>query len=80
MATMTFSAVRENVRDAVKLARTEAVVVEDPDRRVAVLISPERYDQLMEALEDAEDAAAIRADESEGGSNVRWEDVGPPAV
>lgn len=29
----------------------------------------------MEALEDAEDVAAIRVDESEGGPNVRWEDV-----
>ncbi|MDO9410483.1 type II toxin-antitoxin system Phd/YefM family antitoxin [Patulibacter sp.] len=64
MATMTFSAVRENLRDAVELARTEAVFIEDPDRCVAVLISPERYDELMEALEDAQDVAAIRVDES----------------
>src|SRR4051794_4814228 len=41
-------------------------------RRAAVLLSPERYDELMEALEEAEDVAVFDAAMSEEGANILW--------
>ena len=73
MATMNISAARDNLPDAVELARTEAVFLERYGRRAAVLLSPERYDRLMTALEDAADVAAFDAAMDEEGPNIPWE-------
>jgi len=73
MATMNISAARENLPDAVELARTEAVFLERYGRRAAVLVSPERYEKLMAALEDAENVAAFDAAMDEEGPNIPWE-------
>ncbi len=75
MATMKMSAARENLPDAVELARTEAVFLERYGRLAAVLVSPERYEQLMTALEDADDVAAFDAAMDEEGPNIPWEQV-----
>ena len=75
MATMSVSAARDNLPDAVELARTEAVILERYGQRAAVLLSPERYDELMTALEDAEDVAAFDAAMSEEGPNIPWSQV-----
>lgn len=73
MATINISAARENLPDVVELARSEAVFLERYGRRAAVLVSPERYDQLLEALEDAEDLAAFDEAMAEEGPNIPWE-------
>jgi len=75
MATMNVSAAREKLPDAVGLARTEAVFLEPYGRPAAVLVSPEQYERLVTALEDAEDAAAFDAAMDEEGPNVPWEQV-----
>jgi len=75
MATMNISAARESLPDAIELARTEAVVLERYGRPAAVLISPEQYEKLVAALEDAEDVAAYDAAMSEAGPNIPWEQV-----
>ena len=75
MATIKISAAREKLPAAVEMARTEAVVLERYGQRAAVLVSPERYDQLMDALEESEDVAAFDAAMSEEGPNVPWEQV-----
>ncbi len=72
---MNISAARESLPDAIELARTEAVVLERYGRPVAVLISPEQYEKLVAALEDAEDVAAYDAAMSEAGPNIPWEQV-----
>ena len=72
---MNISAARENLPAVVELSRTEAVVLERYGRPVAVLVSPERYDELMTALEDAEDVAAFDAAIGEEGPNIPWEQV-----
>jgi len=41
----------------------------------AVLISPEQYERMMEALEEAEDAAAFDAAMAEEGRNIPWAQV-----
>ena len=56
-------------------ARTEAVILERYGQRAAVLLSPERYDELMDALEEAQDVAAFDAAMDEEGPNVPWDQV-----
>lgn len=73
MATMNISTARDNFPDAVELARTEPVFLERYGRLAAVLVSPERYERLVAALEDAEDAAAFDAAMNEEGPNIPWE-------
>ncbi len=75
MATMKVSAARDGLSDAVELAHTEAVFLERYGRPAAVLVSPERYEQLMAAWEDAEDVAAYDAAMAEEGPNIPWEQV-----
>ena len=75
MATMNISTARESLPDAVELARTEAVVLERYGRPAAVLVSPEQYEKLMAALEDAEDVAAFDAAMDEEGPNIPWDQV-----
>ncbi len=75
MATMNISAARESLPDAIELARTEAVVLERYGRPAAVLVSPEQYEKLVAALEDAEDVEAFDAAMTEEGPNIPWEQV-----
>jgi PHD/YefM family antitoxin component YafN of YafNO toxin-antitoxin module len=75
MAKMAVSEARERLSEAVELARTEAVFFERYGRPAAVLVSSDRYNQLMEALEDAEDVAAFDEAMAEEGNNIPWEQV-----
>jgi PHD/YefM family antitoxin component YafN of YafNO toxin-antitoxin module len=75
MATMNISTARESLPAVVDLARTEAVFLERYGRPAAVLVSPEQYEKLVAALEDAEDAAAFDAAMNEEGPNIPWEQV-----
>ena len=75
MATISISDVRDHLPDAMETARTEAVFVERRGQLAGVLVSPERYEQLIAALEDAEDVAAFDAAMAEDGPNIPWEQV-----
>lgn len=72
---MNVSDARDHLPDAMETARTEAVFLHRRGRLAAVLVSPKRYEQLMTALEDAEDAAAFDAAMAEEGPNIPWEQV-----
>jgi PHD/YefM family antitoxin component YafN of YafNO toxin-antitoxin module len=73
MATLNMSVARDNLPEAVERARTEPVFLERYGRPAAVLISPEHYESLIAAFEDAEDAAAFDAAMAEEGPNIPWE-------
>ncbi|MDA8035322.1 MAG: type II toxin-antitoxin system prevent-host-death family antitoxin [Actinomycetota bacterium] len=75
MARMAVSEARERLSEAVETAHTEAVVLERYGRPAAVLISPERYEELVAAAEDAEDVAAFDAAMAEEGPNIPWDEV-----
>lgn len=75
MATMNISAARDHLSEAVETARSEAVFLERYGRTAGVLVSPERYEQLMTALEDAADIAAFDTAMAEEGPNIPWEQV-----
>ena len=72
---MAVSEARERLSEAVELAHSEAVFLERYGQPAAVLVSPERFDQLMTALEDADDIAAFDAAMSEEGDNIPWKQV-----
>ena len=69
---MNVSTARDRFTDALDLARTEAVILERYGRAAAVLISPERYAELLSAAEDVEDTAAFDAAMAEEGPNIPW--------
>lgn len=75
MVTMNVSAARDHLSEAIETARTETVFLERHGQRAGVLVSPERYEQLMAALEDAEDVAAFDLAMAEEGPNLPWEQV-----
>jgi antitoxin Phd len=75
MATMAVSEARERLSEAVETAHSEAVVLERYGRPAAVLLSPERYEQLLEAYEDAEDVSAFDEAMAEEGSGIPWGQV-----
>lgn len=72
---MNISAARDNLPAALELSRTEAVFLKRYGRPAAVLVSPERYNELMNALEDTQDVADFDAAMEEEGPNVPWEQV-----
>jgi PHD/YefM family antitoxin component YafN of YafNO toxin-antitoxin module len=75
VATMNISDARDHLPAVMETARTEAVFLQRRGRLAGVLVSPERYEQLITALEDAEDVAAFDAAMAEEGPNVPWEQV-----
>jgi antitoxin Phd len=75
MAKMAVSEARERLAEAVETAHTEPVFLERYGRPAAVLVSPERYEELLAASEDAEDVVAFDAAMAEEGANVPWEQV-----
>lgn len=75
MATMAVSEAREKLSAAVETARSEAVFLERYGRPAAVLVSAERYEELVEALEEVEDIAAFDAAMAEEGESIPWEQV-----
>ncbi len=75
MAKVTMSEGRERLSEMVDIARNEAVVFERYGRPAAVLISADRYGELMEALEEIEDISAFDTAMAEEGANIPWEQV-----
>jgi prevent-host-death family protein len=75
MNSISVSEAREKLAEIIDAAQSEAVVLERYGRPAAVLVSPERYEQLLEALEEAEDVDAFDAAMAEEGKNIPWEQV-----
>lgn len=75
MSEMTVSAARGVLPEVIESAQTEPVVLSRHGKPVAVVISPKRYEQLLAALEDAEDNDLFDAALAEEGPNIPWEQV-----
>ena len=75
MAKITVSEARERLSEVVEMSQTEAVILERYGHPAAVLISPDRYEQMMESLEEVQDAAAFDEAMSDEGDNIPWEQV-----
>jgi antitoxin Phd len=72
---MSVSEAREKLSEVVDVAQSEAVVLERYGRPAAVVVSVERYQELLETLEEAEDGAAFDAALAEEGDSIPWEQV-----
>jgi antitoxin Phd len=72
---MNVSEAREKLSEVIDSAQSEAVVLERYGRPSAVVVSMERYQQLVDALEEAEDVAAFDVAMAEEGDNVPWDQV-----
>jgi len=72
---MNVSEAREKLSEVIDAAQSEAVILERYGRPAAVVVSLERYQQLLDALEEAEDVAAFDAAMAEDGDNIPWDQV-----
>ena len=75
MAKIPVSEVREKLSEVVELSQTEAVVFERYGQPAAVLVSPDRYEEMLEALEEVQDVVAFDEAMAEEGDNIPWEQV-----
>ncbi len=71
----TVSQARAKMAEVLSLSRSRPVLLERHGKGVAVVISPTRYEQLMEALEEVEDQVAFDQAVAELGPNVSWDEA-----
>lgn len=72
MSTINITDARSHLPELLTVAESEPVFIERRGRRAAVLVSPERYEQMVDALEEVEDIAAFDAAMAEEGGNIPW--------
>ena len=75
MNAVTVTEARKSLPDLVERARREPVVLSRHGKRAAVLMSPDAFDEMLEALEEVEDIAAFDAAMAEEGENIPWDEV-----
>ena len=61
---------RNHLSDVIARSKSEAVFIERRGQRAAVVVSPEHYERMLEALEDAEDVPAFEEAMAEEGPNI----------
>jgi antitoxin Phd len=75
MTTFSVADARKHLSDVIDRSGDEAIFIERRGEPAAVIVSPERYERLLEAWEDIEDASAFDAAMAEEGTNMPWEQV-----
>ena len=75
MSNISVADARKQFSDVIARAQNEVVFIERRGQRAAVVVSPERYERMLAALEDAEDIAAFDDAMAEEGPNVPWAQV-----
>lgn len=75
MASVPVSAARDQLPAVLEQSATEAVTLLRHGKPVAVIVSPDRYDELLEAEEELEDVEAFDAAMAEAGDSIPWEQV-----
>ena len=73
VSTFSSSDARQALPEVIELAQREAVTIEKHGRPVAVVISPARHEELLDAWEEAQDVAAF--DAARADDTVPWEQV-----
>lgn len=66
---------RSQLASMIERAQQEPVMIERHGKQVAVLVSPEEFERLLDAMEELEDIAAVEASLAEEGPNIPWEQV-----
>ena len=75
MSKISVTDARGQLPELIERARREAVFVERRGKVEAVLISPDQYARMLDALEDAEDVAAFDEAMAEEGESIPWAQV-----
>ncbi len=75
MSIISVAEARNHLSEVIARSQTEAVFIERRGKRAAVVVSPEHYERMLEALEDAEDVAAFDKAMAEEGPNIPWAQV-----
>lgn len=75
MSTISVTDARGRLPEVIEQARGEAVFLERRGKLQAVVVSPEQYERMMDALEEAEDVAAFDGAMAEEGANIPWAQV-----
>lgn len=75
MVKISVSKAREKLSEVVEMSQSEPVELEHYGRRAAVMVSPEQYDEMLEAFEESQDVAAFDEALAEVGDNIPWEQV-----
>lgn len=75
MSIVSVADARKHFSDIIARSQTEAVFIERRGQRAAVVISPEHYERMLAAFEDAEDIAAFDDAMAEEGPNIPWDEV-----
>ncbi len=72
MTSISITDARANLPELISRSRTEAVFIERHGKTEAVVVSPEQYERMMDALEEAEDARAFDDAMADEGENIPW--------
>ena len=75
MSIISVADARSNLSTVIADSQHEAVFIERRGQLAAVVVSPEQYERMREALEDADDVAAFDDAMAEEGPNVPWAEV-----
>ena len=75
MASFSISEARGSLAEAVEISQTEAVFLERHGKKAAVMVSPERFERMMDALDEIEDELSFDAAMAEEGENIPWDEV-----
>ena len=69
------SEARARLPELLDVARSEPVMLERRGEPAGVIVSPEQYERLVNALEEQEDIAAFDAALEESAPNIPWDQV-----
>lgn len=73
MSSIGVAEARKHFADVIERAQEGPVVVERRGRAQAVVVSPEQFERMCDALEELEDVAAFDAAMAEEGDSLPWE-------
>ncbi len=72
MVTISVTDARGRLPEVIARAQHEAVFVEKHGKTEAVMVSPDQYERMLDALEEAEDAQAFDEAMADEGANIPW--------
>lgn len=75
MTKVDVSTARNNLAQMLEASEHEAILIERYGRPAGVLISPERHEELLSALEELDDIRAFDEAMAEEGENIPWDQV-----
>jgi len=72
---MSVAEARKNLAEAIERSGEGPVFIERRGHRAAVLISPEEYERMLDALEEQEDVESFDEAMAEEGPSIPWDQV-----